>query len=70
MRNAPQLLRDFFIDAPQPDPDWLDHNAFAPGDGVKKDTSFKGLRNTQTLEGVPAERSSGGSLSFYSACTS
>ena len=31
MRNAPQLLRDFFIDAPQPDPDWLDHDAFAPG---------------------------------------
>ena len=31
MRNAPQLLRDFFIDAPQPDPGWLDHNAFAPG---------------------------------------
>ena len=41
----------------------------ARGDRVKKDTSFKGLRNTQTLEGVPAERSSGGSLSFYSACT-
>ena len=31
MRNAPQLLRDFFIDAPQPAPDWLDHDAFAPG---------------------------------------
>ena len=31
MRNAPQLLRDFFIDAPQPDPGWLDHNAFPPG---------------------------------------
>ena len=31
MRNAPQLLRDFFIDAPQPDPDWLDHDALAPG---------------------------------------
>jgi len=31
MRNAPQLLRDFFLDAPQPDPDWLDHDAFAPG---------------------------------------
>ena len=31
MRNAPQLLRDFFIDAPQPDPEWLDHSAFAPG---------------------------------------
>ena len=31
MRNAPRLLRDFFIDAPQPDPEWLDYNAFAPG---------------------------------------
>ena len=31
MRNAPQLLRAFFIDAPQPDPKWLDHSAFAPG---------------------------------------
>ena len=31
LRNAPQLLRDFFIDAPQPDPDWLDHDAFDPG---------------------------------------
>ena len=31
MRNAPQLLRDFFIDAPQPDPDWLDRDAFKPG---------------------------------------
>ena len=31
MRNAPQLLRDFFIDAEQPDPEWLDHGAFAPG---------------------------------------
>ena len=31
MQDAPQLLRDFFIDAPQPDPDWLDHDAFAPG---------------------------------------
>ena len=31
MRNAPQLLREFFLDAPQPDPDWLDHDAFAPG---------------------------------------
>ena len=31
MRNAPQLLRDFFIDSPQPDPEWLDHSAFAPG---------------------------------------
>jgi len=31
LRNAPQLLRDFFIDAPQPDPDWLDRDAFGPG---------------------------------------
>jgi len=31
LRNAPQALRDFFMDAPQPDPDWLDHDAFAPG---------------------------------------
>ncbi|MCY4624628.1 MAG: oxygenase MpaB family protein [Chloroflexi bacterium] len=31
LRNAPQLLRDFFMDARQPDPDWLDHDAFRPG---------------------------------------
>ena len=31
LRNAPQWLRDFFIDAPQPDPDWLDRDAFGPG---------------------------------------
>ncbi len=31
IRNAPQLLREFFVDAPQPDPDWLDPDAFAPG---------------------------------------
>ena len=31
LRKAPQLLSDFFFDAPQPDPDWLDHNAFHPG---------------------------------------
>jgi len=31
MRNAPQILRDFFLEAPQPDPDWLDYEAFAPG---------------------------------------
>ncbi len=31
LRNAPQSLRDFFFDAPQPDPDWLDHDAFQPG---------------------------------------
>ena len=31
MQGAPQLLRDFFFDAPPPDPEWLDHSAFAPG---------------------------------------
>ena len=31
LRNAPRALRDFFIDAPQPDPDWLDRDAFEPG---------------------------------------
>jgi len=31
LRNAPQSLRDFFFDAPQPDPDWLDRDAFQPG---------------------------------------
>ncbi len=31
LRKAPQLLRDFFIDAPQPAPDWLDQDAFGPG---------------------------------------
>ena len=31
LRNAPKSLRDFFVDAPQPDPDWLDHDAFLPG---------------------------------------
>ena len=31
MRDAPQLLRDFFLDAPEPDPHWLDHGAFGPG---------------------------------------
>lgn len=31
LRNAPQSLRNFFIDAPQPDPDWLDRDAFRPG---------------------------------------
>ena len=30
MRNAPRLLRDFFVDAPQPDPDWLDYDPFMP----------------------------------------
>ena len=31
LRNAPRSLRDFFMDAPQPDPDWLDRDAFGPG---------------------------------------
>ena len=31
LRNAPQLLRDFFIDTPQPDPDWLDRGCLRPG---------------------------------------
>ena len=31
LRNAPQSLRDFFFDAPPPDPDWLDQSAFQPG---------------------------------------
>ena len=31
LQNAPKSLRDFFVDAPQPDPDWLDHDAFGPG---------------------------------------
>ena len=31
LRKAPQLLRDFFVDAPAPDPAWLDQDAFAPG---------------------------------------
>ena len=31
LRDAPQGLRDFFVDAPQPDPDWLDREAFGPG---------------------------------------
>ena len=31
LRDAPRLLRDFFVDAPQPDPDWLDPDAFGPG---------------------------------------
>ncbi len=31
LQKAPQLLRDFFVDAPQPDPDWLDRDAFGPG---------------------------------------
>ncbi len=31
LRNAPRSLRDFFFDAPPPDPDWLDRDAFQPG---------------------------------------
>ena len=31
MTDAPKLLRDFFIDAPSPDPEWLDQEAFGPG---------------------------------------
>ena len=31
MRKAPRLLRDFFIDEPPPDPEWLDHDAFGLG---------------------------------------
>jgi len=31
LQKAPRLLRDFFVDAVQPDPDWLDRDAFGPG---------------------------------------
>jgi hypothetical protein len=31
LRSAPQSLRDFFIDRPRPDPDWLDRDAFQSG---------------------------------------
>ena len=31
LRDAPPRLREFFLDAPPPDPDWLDHEAFGPG---------------------------------------
>ena len=31
LRDAPKSLRGFFADAPQPDPEWLDHDAFGPG---------------------------------------
>lgn len=31
LKEAPQALRDFFITAPQPEPDWLDYDSFHPG---------------------------------------
>ena len=31
LREAPQLVRDFFSDAPPPDPEWLDFDDFRPG---------------------------------------
>ena len=31
LKEAPQALRDFFFTTPQPEPDWLDYEAFAPG---------------------------------------
>ncbi len=31
LRQAPQVVRDFFVDAPPPEPEWLDHSAFSPG---------------------------------------
>ncbi|MDE2939293.1 MAG: oxygenase MpaB family protein [Chloroflexota bacterium] len=31
LRDAPEALREFFFTAPQPDPDWLDHDVFHPG---------------------------------------
>ena len=31
LKEAPQAVRDFFITAPQPVPDWLDLGAFQPG---------------------------------------
>ncbi len=31
LQKAPQMLRDFFIDAPQPDPDWLNRDTLDPG---------------------------------------
>ncbi len=31
LRDAPPRLREFFFDAPPPDPDWLEHEAFGPG---------------------------------------
>ncbi len=31
LRKAPQAVREFFVDAPQQEPEWLDHSAFGPG---------------------------------------
>ena len=31
LREAPQAVRDFFVDAPEPEPEWLDYSAFRPG---------------------------------------
>ena len=31
LKDAPKSLLDFFVDKPQPDPEWLDHDAFFPG---------------------------------------
>jgi len=31
LRDAPPRLREFFLDTPPPDPDWLDREAFRPG---------------------------------------
>ena len=31
LREGPEALREFFFTAPQPEPDWLDHEAFTPG---------------------------------------
>ena len=31
LKEGPQALREFFFTAPQPDPDWLDYDAFRPG---------------------------------------
>ena len=41
MRNAPKVLRDFFLDYPQPDPPWLDYEAFKPG--IRKFQKDSGL---------------------------
>ena len=31
LEKAPHAVREFFVDAPQPEPDWLDHSDFGPG---------------------------------------